>query len=321
MTTEIPASLRPAQPAPERLPASRSTCLTGAARYWARGLRGDGGGPAHGRPAPRHDWRDEEILLFGRRWRCPARGVVRRPGGELHILRHAARPSPGPGAHLHARARAGADRRPLQRRAAQPLPGRRDGMGWHADDEPELGPNPVIASVSLGATRRFCLRHRAGAATCASTSRSPMAACCSCPARRSTTGCTRCPRTTAPVGERINLTLPLGSCLGSCADCRRSGHGGRPSTPPVALRGRHEPDSSVWLPAAIACLATLPVRARTVSYSNDVVPILDKYCKSCMFRPARLRGERLSSSGLRDADEGDRSGRSSCPAMRSPACS
>lgn len=35
-----------------------------------------------------------------------------------------------------------------------------DGMGWHADDEPALGRNPVIASVSLGATRRFRLRHR-----------------------------------------------------------------------------------------------------------------------------------------------------------------
>jgi len=35
-----------------------------------------------------------------------------------------------------------------------------DGMGWHADDEPELGRDPVIASVSLGATRRFRLRHR-----------------------------------------------------------------------------------------------------------------------------------------------------------------
>jgi alkylated DNA repair dioxygenase AlkB len=34
-----------------------------------------------------------------------------------------------------------------------------DSMGFHADDEPELGPNPVIASVSLGATRRFSLRH------------------------------------------------------------------------------------------------------------------------------------------------------------------
>lgn len=35
-----------------------------------------------------------------------------------------------------------------------------DSMGWHADDEPELGPSPVIASVSLGAPRRFKLRHR-----------------------------------------------------------------------------------------------------------------------------------------------------------------
>jgi len=35
-----------------------------------------------------------------------------------------------------------------------------DSMGMHADREPELGPAPVIASVSLGATRRFVLRHR-----------------------------------------------------------------------------------------------------------------------------------------------------------------
>jgi alkylated DNA repair dioxygenase AlkB len=34
-------------------------------------------------------------------------------------------------------------------------------MGYHADDEPELGPEPCIASVSLGATRRFVLRPRA----------------------------------------------------------------------------------------------------------------------------------------------------------------
>lgn len=36
----------------------------------------------------------------------------------------------------------------------------RDSMGFHADDEPELGPEPVIASLSLGAVRRFQLRHR-----------------------------------------------------------------------------------------------------------------------------------------------------------------
>lgn len=36
----------------------------------------------------------------------------------------------------------------------------RDSVSWHSDDEKELGPNPVIASLSLGATRRFELKHR-----------------------------------------------------------------------------------------------------------------------------------------------------------------
>jgi len=35
-----------------------------------------------------------------------------------------------------------------------------DSMGYHSDDEPELGPRPVIASVSLGTRRSFALRHR-----------------------------------------------------------------------------------------------------------------------------------------------------------------
>jgi len=37
----------------------------------------------------------------------------------------------------------------------------RDAMGWHADDELELGRAPTIASLSLGAVRRFMLRARA----------------------------------------------------------------------------------------------------------------------------------------------------------------
>jgi alkylated DNA repair dioxygenase AlkB len=35
-----------------------------------------------------------------------------------------------------------------------------DSMGWHRDDEKELGVNPVIASVSFGAARVFQLKHR-----------------------------------------------------------------------------------------------------------------------------------------------------------------
>lgn len=36
----------------------------------------------------------------------------------------------------------------------------RDSVGWHADDEPELGENPVIASLSFGEERMFQLKHR-----------------------------------------------------------------------------------------------------------------------------------------------------------------
>jgi alkylated DNA repair dioxygenase AlkB len=35
-----------------------------------------------------------------------------------------------------------------------------DSVGWHSDDESELGQNPVIASLSLGASRDFHLKHR-----------------------------------------------------------------------------------------------------------------------------------------------------------------
>jgi alkylated DNA repair dioxygenase AlkB len=34
-----------------------------------------------------------------------------------------------------------------------------DNMGWHSDNEAELGPKPTIASLSLGATREFQLKH------------------------------------------------------------------------------------------------------------------------------------------------------------------
>lgn len=35
-----------------------------------------------------------------------------------------------------------------------------DSMGCHADDEPELGQEPIIASLSFGATRTFRFKHK-----------------------------------------------------------------------------------------------------------------------------------------------------------------
>ena len=36
----------------------------------------------------------------------------------------------------------------------------RDSMGFHSDDEPELGPCPVIASLSVGDRRQFVFKHK-----------------------------------------------------------------------------------------------------------------------------------------------------------------
>ena len=36
----------------------------------------------------------------------------------------------------------------------------RDSMGFHADDEPELGAEPTIVSMSFGATRVFVMKHK-----------------------------------------------------------------------------------------------------------------------------------------------------------------
>ena len=81
----------------------------------------------------------------------------------------------------------------------------RDAMGWHADDEPELGDAPVIASVSLGATRRFVLKHRREAVRCALDL--PSGALLVMQGATQANYRHALPRTARPVGARINLTF------------------------------------------------------------------------------------------------------------------
>ena len=80
-----------------------------------------------------------------------------------------------------------------------------DAMGWHSDDEPELGPNPVIASISLGATRRFLLRHRDDPALRLALDLEPGSLLLMAGATQRNWK-HALPRTARPVGERINLT-------------------------------------------------------------------------------------------------------------------
>lgn len=50
--------------------------------------------------------------------------------------------------------------RPLNSVLANLYRDERDSVAWHSDDEPELGSQPLIVSLSLGAERRFSLRHK-----------------------------------------------------------------------------------------------------------------------------------------------------------------
>ncbi len=105
------------------------------------------------------DWRQETAHLFGRDIPLPRLtawygDVGYRYSGVSH------RPRPWPPAldqlrHLVAQVV------PLPNSALANLyRNGRDSVSWHADDEPEFGPRPVIASVSLGEVRIFALRHR-----------------------------------------------------------------------------------------------------------------------------------------------------------------
>ena len=80
-----------------------------------------------------------------------------------------------------------------------------DGMGWHSDDEPELGLQPRIASLSLGAPRRFLLRERGGPwrgeRLLEHGSLLWMAGDSQARTQHSL------PKTARPVGERLNLTF------------------------------------------------------------------------------------------------------------------
>jgi alkylated DNA repair dioxygenase AlkB len=81
-----------------------------------------------------------------------------------------------------------------------------DSVAWHSDDEPELGVDPVIASVSFGARRPFRFRHRTDPEL---TSEIELAPGSLLLMRGATQACWRhqIPKTAKAIGERINLTF------------------------------------------------------------------------------------------------------------------
>lgn len=81
----------------------------------------------------------------------------------------------------------------------------RDSVSWHADNEPGLGRNPVIASISLGATRRFQMKHRQRDERLALDL--PPGSCLIMAGATQHHWLHQVPKSARPVGPRINLTF------------------------------------------------------------------------------------------------------------------
>lgn len=79
-----------------------------------------------------------------------------------------------------------------------------DAMGWHRDNEPELGEAPLIASLSLGATRGFLLKDAQGHRHAFDLANGDLLLMSGDSQRRYRHAL---PRTARPVGPRINLTF------------------------------------------------------------------------------------------------------------------
>ena len=107
------------------------------------------------------DWRDESIRIYGKLILSPRRvcwygdsNTIYTYSGIHHV------PQSWPNVLLRLR-------KQLERRTNHPFNAvlanlyrdNNDSMGWHADNEKELGPTPVIASLSVGESRTFKIRH------------------------------------------------------------------------------------------------------------------------------------------------------------------
>jgi alkylated DNA repair dioxygenase AlkB len=153
-------------------------------------------------------WHQEQILMFGRRVPVPRLvawhgdpGATYAYSGTNHL------PAPWTPALQRIRERVHQlTGREFNAVLLNRYRGGSDGMGWHSDDEPELGRDPVLASVSFGATRRFCMRHRRRRDQRLDLSLTDGSLLCMA-------GATQhhwvhaVPKTNAAVGERLNLTF------------------------------------------------------------------------------------------------------------------
>jgi len=151
------------------------------------------------------DWRQEIATVMGRRLPIPRLTAWH---GEAGYVYSGIRMTPAPWTPPLLELKALAERLAGQSFNSVLLNLYRDGrdsVSWHADNEPGLGRDPVIASLSLGAVRRFQLRHRRLHERL--TLDLPHGSCLIMAGATQHHWLHQLPKTKAPVGPRINLTF------------------------------------------------------------------------------------------------------------------
>jgi alkylated DNA repair dioxygenase AlkB len=107
-------------------------------------------------------WREEDIVLWGRKFPQPRLIAWYGDAGASYTY-SGVRHDPLPWTDLLREIKSSVERASATQFNSVLLNyyrHERDSMGLHSDDEPELGPEPVIASVSLGEVRTFVMRHK-----------------------------------------------------------------------------------------------------------------------------------------------------------------
>jgi alkylated DNA repair dioxygenase AlkB len=177
-------------------------------RLWRPAFRPDEADELLALLRTRIDWQQEDIVIFGESRRVPRLVAWHGDPGTAYTYSGTAH-EPLPWTPELQRIRQRVEELTAHRFNSVLLNLYRDGndgMGWHADDEPELGREPVIASVSLGATRRFKLRHRR-MRVAASTLDLAHGDLLLMAGQTQHSYVHAVPKTARPVGTRVNLTF------------------------------------------------------------------------------------------------------------------
>lgn len=132
--------------------------------YWADFLAPAKAADVLGELLAETPWAQQELTMYGRRVKMPRLTAWYGDPGATYVY-SGVRNSPLPWNESLRGLRANVEDVVGGRFNSVLLNFYRDGndyMSWHSDDEPELGPKPVIASVSLGALRKFDFRPKKG---------------------------------------------------------------------------------------------------------------------------------------------------------------